>query len=427
MSTEVKVGAFTLGGLALVIAVFVFLTNFSFGNDKGYNLYVNFSQAIGLVPGDNVAYAGVPIGSVEVVSPNGAGVLVRVKIDGKVQIPRKSSFSITSNGVMGAKFINITPHSDCDMSDCYQPDDYVDGMTETGIDNVMVSISSALDQVHQLLSNLNDVFGNEDTKLALKDISSNIRDVTANINVLSATLANVAVSSQDDVRNMARNLNLMTGSLARASNSVESMVNTFNGDGRTAENLKEAINNLSESSRRLNNMAASLEGVVTDPAVAADLKNILSNTSKLTQKADKMMSKVTDIQVKAGVETMYSTNDNKHWATDFDLRISNGGNGFAKIGINDIGEGNNLDLQGGMRSGAFGGRVGVIEGKAGMGVDLFGGDKVHLSVDAFDPNEFRLKSRLQFEIAKDTYLFTQVNDINKGDKRATYFGLRRDF
>lgn len=426
MKTEVKVGAFTLGGIAMVMAVFVFLTNFSFGGSKSYDLYVNFEQAIGLMPGDSVAYAGVSVGRVDAITPNGSGVLVAVKINNDVQVPRKSTFTVTSNGVMGSKFVNIQPDKDCDMSDCYRPGEYIEGAGETGLDNVMAGVSQALKDVHMLLASMNEIMGNDETKQALKDISLNIREVTANVNVLTATLADVTVESQEDIRNVARNLNIMTSSLVRASNGVEAMVNTFSGDGQTAENLKQAISNLSESSRRINNMAASLEGVVTDPKVASDLKNILHNTSRLTEKADSMMSKVAGIKVNAGVETMYS-GKRRDWITDFDVKISGGGNSFGKIGITDIGEGNRLDLQGGMRSGAFGGRAGIIEGKAGLGLDLFGGSKLQLSVDAFDPNEFKLKSRLQYEIAKDTYLFTQVNDINKRDRRATYFGLRRNF
>ena len=79
-----------------------------------------------------------------------------------------------------------------------------------------------------------------------------------------------------------------------------------------------------------------------------------------------------------------------------------------------------------MSRGLFGARAGVIDSKAGIGIDI-GSKKLNLSVDGYDPNDFRLKSRLQYEIAKDTYLFTQVNDINKADKRATYFGLRKSF
>lgn len=425
MNTEVKVGAFTVGGLALVMAVFVFLTNFSFGGDKSYNLYVNFGQAIGLTPGNAVAYAGVTVGSVEAISPNGPGVLVRVKIQDDVKIPKKSAFTITSNGVMGAKFVNIQPAVDSDLSDCFQPDDYVEGQGETGIDNVMQGVSAALEQVHELLANMNDIIGDNDTKAALKDISMNMRQVTENLNVMTATLANVAVSSQDDIRNMARNLNVMTASLTRSANSVESMINTFSGDGTTAENMRQAVNNLSEASVRINNMAKSLEGVVTDPQVADDLKQTIHNTRNLTERADNMMSKISSIKVGGGMETMYSGH-NHDWSSNMDVGLYSG-NSYGKIGVSDIGRNNYFNLQAGARSGAFGGHGGIIDSKAGLGIDLFGGNKVQLSVDAYDPNEFKLRSRLSFEVAPNTYLFAQMNDINRSNTRATYFGLRRSF
>lgn len=101
------------------------------------------------------------------------------------------------------------------------------------------------------------------------------------------------------------------------------------------------------------------------------------------------------------------------------------GNSLLRLGLNDIGEDNHFNLQGGMYNGSLGARAGVIDGKAGLGLDV--GNKLQLSVDGYDPNDFKLKSRLQYEIAKDTYIFTQVNDINKADTRATYFGLRRSF
>ena len=71
--------------------------------------------------------------------------------------------------------------------------------------------------------------------------------------------------------------------------------------------------------------------------------------------------------------------------------------------------------------------VAMEDSKAGLGIDLFGGNKVQLSVDAYDPNEFKLRSRLSFEVAPNTYLFAQMNDINRSKNRATYFGLRRSF
>lgn len=426
MSTEVKVGAFTLGGLALVIAVFVMLSGISFVGDNAYRINVSFGQSIGLNQGNNVTYAGVYIGSVETISPDGTGVLVKLKIKKDVRIPKKSSFSITSNGVMGEKFINIQPATDADMNDCYQDGDYVQGINDVGMDNVMSGINDALKDVHKLLANMNDILGNDQTKEALKVISLNIRDITENINGLTATMANIAVATQGDIQQMARNLNYTTGSLMKAADSVEQLVSTFNGDGETGRNLKVAVRNLSETSKRIDKMASALEQVVTDPQVASDLKATLHNVRNISQRADKMMGKVEGMSFNGGLETMYSGKADR-WITDFDARLGLGSNSFARFGVNDIGESNSVDLQGGISSNDIGARFGLTESKVGVGVDLYGGKNLKLSVDAFDPNDFKLKSRLQYEVGKDTYLFTQVNDINKSEKRATYVGLRREF
>ena len=63
MSTEAKVGAFTLAGLALLIAAVLFLSGVSLGGHKGYALYAGFRQVIGIEPQSMVRLSGVPVGT----------------------------------------------------------------------------------------------------------------------------------------------------------------------------------------------------------------------------------------------------------------------------------------------------------------------------------------------------------------------------
>lgn len=424
MKLEAKVGAFTLLGVGLLIGIMVMLNGIKLGGSQGYGLSIGFPQAVGLTSGNDVCYAGVAVGTVESVEPSGAGVVAAVHIDKDVKIPRQSTIVVTSNGVMGGKFINIVPDKDADFGDCYGPGDFVYGLQEATMDDMMVNINGAVLKVQTLLDSMNQMLGDKETQQALKDVSLNMRNITANIDVLTATLANMAEVNQGDIRQMAQNLNHMTGSLMRAADSLEVLVSTFNGNGETGANLKEAIANLSATSKRIDNMAASLEGVVTDPQVADDLKATLHNVRSVSQRADKMMGTVSEIELNPSVETMYSGKEN-NWQTNMGVDIRPTENSLLRLGLNDIGENNRVNVQGGMYNGSFGARAGVIDSKAGVGVDI--GNKLQLSVDGYDSNDFKLKSRLQYEIAKDTYVFTQVNDINKSDTRATYFGLRRSF
>lgn len=424
MKLEAKVGAFTLLGVGLLIGIMVMLSGVRLGGSQGYGLSIGFPQAVGLTSGNDVCYAGVAIGKVESVEPSGAGVIATVHIERDVKIPRQSTIVVTSNGVMGGKFINIVPDKEADFEDCYGAGDFVYGLQEATMDDMMVNINGAVLKVQTLLDSMNQVLGDKETQQALKEVSLNMRNITANIDMLTATLANMAEVNQGDVRQMAQNLNHMTGSLMRAADSLEVLVSTFNGNGETGANLREAIANLSATSKRIDNMAASLEGVVTDPQVAEDLKATLHNVRSVSQRADKMMGTVSEIEASPSVETMYSGKEN-NWQTNMGVDIRPTEGSLLRLGLNDIGENNRVNVQGGMYSGSFGARAGVIDSKAGVGVDI--GNKLQLSVDGYDPNDFRLKSRLQYEIAKDTYVFTQVNDINKSDTRATYFGLRRSF
>ena len=44
--------------------------------------------------------------------------------------------------------------------------------------------------------------------------------------------------------------------------------------------------------------------------------------------------------------------------------------------------------------------------------------KGKISVDAYDPNDLRVKLKGQYEVAQDTYLIGQIKDINDSDERA---------
>ena len=95
MKTEVKVGAFTLLGVMLLVGIMALLSGIRPGSDKGYNLSIGFPQAIGLTSGNDVCYAGVRIGKVSSVEPSGLGVVADVVIEDSVKIPKKSSVIVT--------------------------------------------------------------------------------------------------------------------------------------------------------------------------------------------------------------------------------------------------------------------------------------------------------------------------------------------
>ncbi|MBR4694666.1 MAG: MCE family protein, partial [Selenomonadaceae bacterium] len=299
MTKEAKVGAFTLAGILLLVLVVAHLSGFRLGGNDGYCLYVGFTKATGLVPQSSVCLSGVPVGSVESIENEGTGVTVAIRVKEGVRVPRDSTVTIESTGVMGEKFVSIMPGKG--DSHLFENGDYIIGQDEEGMDAMFLNISKAVVQVQELLSSVNEIISDPQLKGTLVDMAVNMRDASAHVNGLMAGLEQMVYMNQGNVQQTVQNLQMATAGMQRTMNSVEHMManlDTVAGDPQTAENIRMTLQNIADTSVRVERMAASIEGVVSDPQTAEDLKQTIHNARTLTDKADKMLGKVGGIQVK---------------------------------------------------------------------------------------------------------------------------------
>src|SRR5579871_4518762 len=112
MSTERKgveffVGMFLLIGFAVVAGLVVTFGRAGQGLEKNYPIRVRFPNASGLVKGSDVLLSGARIGIVSK-APGLTGenyeVEVELNIRDSVHIPRKATFQIRSNGMLGDSY-----------------------------------------------------------------------------------------------------------------------------------------------------------------------------------------------------------------------------------------------------------------------------------------------------------------------------------
>ena len=146
----------------------------------------------------------------------------------------------------------------------------------------------------------------------------------------------------------------------------------------------------------------------------------------MSEKANRILNNVEKVKTEAGMDLMYSGGSN-HYETNMDLRINNGSGNFLQMGVADIGAGNRVNFQLGQQGRTFGGRIGVVEGQAGAGVDVRFGRDFKISADVYDPNDLRIKLRSEIRIAPSTYLVGESLNINKDAQRSSYIGVRRTF
>lgn len=77
----------------------------------GYTVKANFANASGIALGSDVRIGGVKIGTVSdlVLDDNSYEAIISMQIRNNTKLPKDSSASVVSSGLLGEKYIQITP------------------------------------------------------------------------------------------------------------------------------------------------------------------------------------------------------------------------------------------------------------------------------------------------------------------------------
>ncbi|MBT7951733.1 MAG: outer membrane lipid asymmetry maintenance protein MlaD [Gammaproteobacteria bacterium] len=108
---EIAVGIFMLVGLACISYIAVQLGDLQVLGQKSYIVNARFTSASGLRSGAYIEAAGVRIGTIDsiVFDPDLYQAIVYMAIDEDVPIHEDAVASIRTAGIIGDKFIKITP------------------------------------------------------------------------------------------------------------------------------------------------------------------------------------------------------------------------------------------------------------------------------------------------------------------------------
>ena len=109
-----------MGAVVICVAVFFVATaytNSGIASEDGYTVVAAFDRVDGVTRGTDVKVGGIKIGSVEEMKLNAdtyrAEIVMDIKAD--VKLPADSTAEISSDGLLGGKFVNIVPGADEEM------------------------------------------------------------------------------------------------------------------------------------------------------------------------------------------------------------------------------------------------------------------------------------------------------------------------
>lgn len=134
---------------ALVLALVGAFVITLLGEQERKTLVVHFPRAVSVYEGSDVRVLGVPVGTVDSVTPSGTDVVVEMSYDAEVKVPKDASAVIVAPSIVGDRFIQLTPS--------YTGGQVLASGAELSTDRTSVPLE--LDQIYSSLNDLNVALG----------------------------------------------------------------------------------------------------------------------------------------------------------------------------------------------------------------------------------------------------------------------------
>ena len=131
--------------LALVVVAAFTL----FGEEERKTLTASFPRTVSVYEGSDVRVLGVPVGTVDTVTPSGTEVVVTMSYDPEVQIPADAKAVIIAPSIVGDRFIQLTP--------AYTGGEVLASGEVIGVDRTATPLE--LDDIYDSLDDLNVALG----------------------------------------------------------------------------------------------------------------------------------------------------------------------------------------------------------------------------------------------------------------------------
>lgn len=197
LTLEIRVGAFILSGIFLLI-IFVFaIGDISTYFQPGYTLRVIFDTANGITDGSPVQYAGVEVGKIQRVGIITLGGRIRpavelhVRLPSTVQVHEDDVAAISTFGLLGEKYLEILPGPGAGA--VLGPDGQLFGKPPVSTEHIIERSNEVLTELKQTLQGINNLVGDPEARIYMKEAMQEARDTARNWKALGERL-NIAMS-----------------------------------------------------------------------------------------------------------------------------------------------------------------------------------------------------------------------------------------
>ena len=460
MNSTTKVGIMTLAAVALLSYLVFIIGDFSF-SEKGYNFIISFYSVNGLSKGASVSMSGVKIGKVTSLEFNDDQVYVHCYVsEKKYYIRRNSSFTISTAGLMGEKYIEIMPTRDY-TSPYISDNEVVAGTDPIRMDELFEKGTQLVQKLQDLTESARDIISDpelkENTRIVFRNAAAASENINNIINLLRSKSDNIADNLDKILSNVSQGIeqnkeeitklisnfrqisdkiNKLTGdnsgniteiltNVKDVTGRLDGLLTKLDKDDKLTNDIRDTLEAIRDTSTNAKEISGELKELVVDKQVRQKINVALDDAHKLAQAVDKVFLNIRQTRVDFKYLLRYSK-DEEGLLSDISVDIYPSDKGFYRIGIDDVGGEDNFDAMIAKDADTnFIKRAGIISSKVGLGLDYIISNDLSLSLDFLDTRDSEVRLKLGYTITENMKFELRADNIQ--DKSELNFGIEYKF
>tara|TARA_B100001250_G_scaffold200565_1_gene171997 strand:- start:133 stop:1095 length:963 start_codon:yes stop_codon:yes gene_type:complete len=302
----VKISRLFWIGMIFVISSIAFIAGLLYLQDisirkANYTFTVLFDNIQGVNVGDKIDMLGKKIGKVSQSRIIGQRISVELSIDNSFafSIPVDSKIEVKSEGLIGSKYISITPG--LNTKDYILPGETVEGLKEFDFAEITPGIVPLTQDLSAFARRLKATLGEEE-KDKIRFTIKNIESLTAELDSLAVNYGRII--TEDDIKNIKdfiKNLNGVVKDLKygvnKEINKIDSMLEDFKQVTDKSDDLSQTITLLkgaseafNESTEKLNNIFNKIDNsegtmgkLINDPSLYNNMSDLVEEMQEFVK------------------------------------------------------------------------------------------------------------------------------------------------
>ncbi len=288
IGVEVKVGIFVFIGLIALGYMTLRVNKDKFNKAEGYDLTVLFDSVSGLVKNSPIQIAGIEVGRVKNIELKGGQAQVTMTIKNGIPIYTDAQAIIKSQGVLGDKFIEITPGKV--SAQRLKAGGVISASRSTvELDDILAKAAPAMENITKIANNLGEILGTEEGKNNLRETFLNIKKTTEDIRSMTVGLSRGEGTMGKLIRDEALYQDMrtaMTGIKETVSQIQEGQgsIGKFLKDEDFYNESKKTLTSLQNVAKKIDSGEGTLGKLVNDDSLYKETQETMSNLNQTAKK-----------------------------------------------------------------------------------------------------------------------------------------------